>query len=87
MAFLNLDADSADFTSQEAESAREVDTVSDVIDHMRGRECPECYAVLFPTLQEQRRRSGVLYWRVFLACPSMHEELLVFKVRAHQPPR
>ena len=82
---MNLDLDSVDFTAKEADSARAVDTVDDVIAHLRAQECQQCPNRLFPTLHEQLRRSGALYWRVGLACSRMHESSLVFKVGSQQP--
>jgi len=82
---MNLDLDSTDFTAHEAESAHAVDTVDDVITELRAQECTHCSNRLFPTVHEQLRRSGGLYWRVGLACSRMHEASLVFKVGCHQP--
>lgn len=77
----NLWSDSIDFTQAEAEEAISVDSATAMIDHLRPLCCLECGDPIYPASHEQRRRAGVLYCRMRLACDHMHETRLVFRVR------
>lgn len=81
---MSADLNSPNFSDAEAENAIQVDSVDCVIAELRERRCEQCEDRLFPTLHEQLRRSGGLYWRVRLACSRMHRASLVFKVGSHQ---
>lgn len=80
---LNLDYlqdDSPDFTLAEAEGAASVTTVADMIEYLRSQSCVQCGNAVFPAFHEQRRRAGIMYCRMRLACGNLHESPIVFRV-------
>jgi ribosomal protein S27AE len=80
----NLQDDSPDFTEGEAKSATAVSDVSGMIEYLRSQCCGQCGNALFPAFHEQRRRGGIMYCRMRLACGNLHETPIVFHVQALQ---
>jgi len=81
---LDEQVDSPDFTQAEAEGAIVVSAVPEMMAHLRSCSCKQCGHVVFPARHEQRRRGGVMYCRMKLACNSLHESAIVFRVAALQ---
>jgi hypothetical protein len=75
--------DSADLTDEEVLAAIPTKSVDDVIAVTgtvdKRSSCAVCSKPKEPVQHALRRRIPHLYWRIRVACPEGHQELLVFQ--------